>query len=42
MCIRDRPGAGAGFTGEQQAGGEQSQGSTTDDTVQDADFEEVK
>lgn len=33
---------GAGFTGEQQAGGEQSQGSTTDDTVQDADFEEVK
>ena len=37
-----QPGAGAGFTGEQQAGGEQSQGSTTDDTVQDADFEEVK
>ena len=37
-----QPGEGAGFTGEQQAGGEQSQGSTTDDTVQDADFEEVK
>ena len=37
-----QPGAGAGFQGEQQTGGQQSQGSNSDDTIQDADFEEVK
>ncbi len=34
-----QPGAGQGFQGGQQAGGQQS---NNDDTVQDADFEEVK
>ena len=34
-----QPGAGQGFQGGQQAGGQQS---NDDDTVQDADFEEVK
>ncbi|MDD7318490.1 MAG: molecular chaperone DnaK [Prevotella sp.] len=34
-----QPGAGQGFQGGQQAGGQQS---SSDDTVQDADFEEVK
>ena len=33
--------AGAGFQGEQQTGGQQSQGGNSDDTIQDADFEEV-
>ena len=37
-----QPGAGAGFQGGQQAGGQQSQGGNSDDTIQDADFEEVK
>ena len=37
-----QPGAGAGFQGEQQTGGQQSQGGNSDDTIQDADFEEVK
>ena len=39
-----QPGAGAGFNaGAQQAGdGQQTQGGSSDDTVQDADFEEVK
>ena len=37
-----QPGAGAGFQGGQQAGGQQSQGNNSDDTIQDADFEEVK
>ena len=36
-----QPGAGAGFQGGQQAGGQQSQGGNSDDTIQDADFEEV-
>ena len=36
-----QPGAGAGFQGEQQTGGQQSQGGNSDDTIQDADFEEV-
>ena len=35
-----QPGAGAGFNGGQQAGGQQAQGGN--DEVQDADFEEVK
>ena len=34
-----QPGAGAGFNGGQQAGGQQSNSS---DNIQDADFEEVK
>ena len=37
-----QPGAGAGFQGGQQAGGQQSQSNNSDDTIQDADFEEVK
>ena len=37
-----QPGAGAGFQSGQQAGGQQSQGGNSDDTIQDADFEEVK
>ena len=37
-----QPGAGAGFQGEQQTGGQQSQGGNSDDPIQDADFEEVK
>ena len=37
-----QPGAGAGFQGGQQAGGQQSQGGNSDDTIQDADFEDVK
>ena len=37
-----QPGAGAGFQGGQQAGGQQSQGGNSDDTIQDADFEEVR
>ena len=37
-----QPGTGAGFQGGQQAGGQQSQGGNSDDTIQDADFEEVK
>ena len=37
-----QPGAGAGFQGGQQAGGQQSQSKNSDDTIQDADFEEVK
>ena len=36
-----QPGAGAGFQGGQQAGGQQSQSKNSDDTIQDADFEEV-
>ena len=36
-----QPGAGAGFQGGQQAGGQQSQSNNSDDTIQDADFEEV-
>ena len=35
-----QPGAGAGFNGGQQAGGQQQSGNS-DDTIQDADFEEV-
>ena len=34
-------GPGAGFNGGQQAGGQQQSGNT-DETIQDADFEEVK
>jgi molecular chaperone DnaK len=33
-------GPGAGFNGGQQAGGQQ--GGNSDETIQDADFEEVK
>ena len=37
-----QPGAGAGFQGGQQSSNTQSQGNNPDDTIQDADFEEVK
>ena len=37
-----QPGAGAGFQGGQQSSNTQSQDNNPDDTIQDADFEEVK
>ena len=37
-----QPGAGAGFNGGANAGGQQTQSGNSDDNIQDADFEEVK
>ena len=37
-----QPGAGAGFNGSANAGGQQTQSGNSDDNIQDADFEEVK
>ena len=36
-----QPGAGAGFNGGANAGGQQTQSGNSDDNIQDADFEEV-
>ena len=37
-----QPGAGAGFNGGANAGGQQTQSGNSDDNIQDADFEEVR